>query len=454
MRIWILAALAAGLAALPAAEGPPAPRSVVLVVGDGTGWQQWGLLVAARRAAGEGGKTAFHRLADQGVVGSATTFAAGAITTDSAAGATALASAVKTRNGAVGVDADGNPVPTCLEAAAKRGLWTGVVTNTAVTDATPGAFTAHVKDRRMLAQVAEQQIRDRDLRVILGGGTMHFLPKTKTCAAAGETGRGIADAPSRRGDEADLVAEAKAKGFAVATNRRALLEGPAPDRLLGLFAPFTMPYAIDRDEPEEAEAPTLAEMTARALEVLGKSEKGFFLLVEGGRVDHACHANDAGAALGELRDLDAAIEVLLRERERRKDLLVVVTADHETGGLGVSTGDPEMLATQKRSLEAVAGSVGGARPTLEAARAAVPWLPDGAVALTDPKVDGRGPFLGRHRAPFGDAASAGAGISFSTDGHTATPVPVVAAGPAAERFAGLKDNTEIGQALMDILSGK
>src|SRR5262245_54103973 len=135
MRVPLLVAL---LCLAPLAEEPPAaPKSVVLVIGDGTGWQEWGLLATARRAAGEKGKSAFHRLADSGVVGCATTWAADSLVTDSAAGATALASAVKTRNGAVGVDAEGKRVPTSMEAAAKRGMWTGVVTTTAVTDATP-----------------------------------------------------------------------------------------------------------------------------------------------------------------------------------------------------------------------------------------------------------------------------------------------------------------------------
>ena len=86
-----------------------------------------------------------------------------------------------------------------------------------------------------------------------------------------------------------------------------------------------------------------------------------------------------------------------------------------------------------------------------AARAAAPWIPADAEALSDPGRDGRGPYLGRHRRPFGDAASGGGGVVFATDGHTATPVPVVAAGPGAERFAGLRDNTEIGTALMALV---
>src|SRR5690349_18630264 len=198
------------LPALPEAPAAPAiPKSIVVVIGDGTGWQEWGLLVAARRAAGEKGTSAFHRLAAGGVVGCATTFSADSPVTDSAAGGTAIACGVKTNNGVVGMDAALAPAPTCLEAAAKRGLWTGIVTTTAVTDATPAAFTAHVKNRVLMPQVAKQQVRDHDLRVILGGGTIHFLPRTKTCAAAGEPGRGIGDAPSQRRDDVDLVAEAR-----------------------------------------------------------------------------------------------------------------------------------------------------------------------------------------------------------------------------------------------------
>ena len=461
LPVALTAAVAAFAAARPG-DPPPRPGAVVVVVADGTGWQQWGLLVASRRASGVREKTAFHRLADRGVVGSAVTFAADSLVTDSAAAATAIASGVKTNNGAVGVDASGAEVPTVLEAAARRGWACGIVSTTAVTDATPAAFTAHVPDRRLMAQVAEQQIRRQDLRVLLGGGTQYFVPRTRTCASAGETGRGIADGPSRRGDDLDLVAEAREKGFAVATNRRALLDGPAPERLLGLFAPFELPYAIDRDEAGEAEAPTLAEMTARALEVLDREGRGFLLVVEAGRVDHACHHNDAGAALGEMRELDAALEPILAAAERRRDLLLVVTADHETGGLSLSSPKGEhlgadhlaRLSTQRRSLAAVAAAVGGATAPADAAREAAPWLGQRPVALTDPAQDGRGPFLGKHRRPYGDEASRGGGVVFATDGHTATPVPVVAAGPGADRFAGLLDNTDLGKALLDLVAAR
>jgi alkaline phosphatase len=455
------AALAAATALAACSPGDPAPvrpGAVVVVIGDGTGWQQWGLLVAARRAAGTPGKTALHRIADAGVLGAATTFAWDSLVGDSAATATALASGVKTRNGVVGLDADGKPVPTALEEAVRRGWAGGIVSTTAITDATPAAFTAHVPDRRLMTQVAEQQILRQDLRVILGGGAGYFVAKGSPCSAAGPLGRGIPDGPSQRRDDLDLVAEARAKGFSVVTTRAALLEGPAPERLLGLFAPSTMPYLIDRDAPGEAEAPTLAEMTRRALEVLGKDGRPYFLVVEGARIDHACHQNDAGAALGELRELDLALEVVLAESGRRKDLLVVVTADHETGGLSVASPGGEhlgaerlaRLAAQRGSLEAVARAAAG-KPTAEAARAAVPWLPEAAVALTDPVADGRGPYLGKHRRPFADAAGGAAGVVFATDGHTATPVPVVAAGPGSGRFRGLLDNTEIGRALLDLV---
>ena len=448
--------------ALGAAPASPPPPSVVLVIGDGTGFQQWGLLLAARRAAGESAPSAFERLAAAGTTGFTTTFAADSLVTDSAAGATAWACGVRCRNGGVGVDEAGKAAPTCMEAAGAAGMWTGIVTTTGVTDATTAAFTAHVESRRLMGQVAEQQVAQPALRVILGGGSMFFVPKTSPCSGAGPLGRNIADGPSRRGDGRDLVAEAKARGFTVVTRRADLLAGPAPERLLGLFAPFNLPYVLDRDEADEAEAPTLPEMTARALEVLGKGPKGFFLVVEGGRVDHACHNDDAGAALAELAELDATLDLLLRERGRRKDLLVVLTADHETGGLAVSSPKGEtltgerllLLGTQRRSLDAVAATVGGGIPTEEAAREAVPWLPGKAAPLADPAGDGRGPFLGRHRRPFADAASGAAGVVFATDGHTSTPVPVLAAGPGAERFAGIRGNDEAGRILAEILAGR
>lgn len=472
LPLLLLAAAAAGAAAaaaaraLPAEEpapaGPPSPPSLVLVVGDGTGWQQWGLLLAARRAAGETAPSAFERMAAAGVTGAITTFAADSLVADSAAGATALACGARCGNGGVGVDAEGRPARSLFEEAGERGQWTGAVTTTALPDATPAAFTAHAKSRRLLPAIAAEQSARRDLRVLLGGGTQFFVPRTAACSAAGPLGRGIADGPSRRGDDRDLVKEMRERGFAVATDRASLLAGPAPERLLGLFAPWNLPYAVDRDAPGEAEAPSLPEMTARALEVLAKGPKGFLLLVEAGRVDHACHHNDAGAALAEMAELDATLDLLLRFREGRRDLLLVLTADHETGGLSVSAPRGEMLTpgmlgllrTQRGSLEAAAAEVGGAAPLPEAAREAVPWLPEKPVPLTDPAADGRGPFLGKHRRPYADAASGGAGVVFSTDGHTATPVPILALGPGAERLGGVRGNDEAGRILREILAGR
>jgi alkaline phosphatase len=140
----------------------------------------------------------------------------------------------------------------------------------------------------------------------------------------------------------------------------------------------------------------------------------------------------------------------------------VLTADHETGGLSVSAPKGEMLTaemlgllrTQRRSLEAVAAEVGGGTAAPEAAREAVPWLPEKPAALTDPAADGRGPFLGKSRRPYADAASGGAGVVFSTDGHTATPVPILALGPGAERFGGVRGNDEAGRILRDVLAGR
>jgi alkaline phosphatase len=394
-----------------------------------------------------------------------TTWSRGSLVTDSAAAATALACGRKTANGIVSMSPEGESLPTAMELAARRGMRTGVVTTTAVTDATPAAFTAHVPSRRLMTQVAGQQIAQRNLDVILGGGLQFFVGKGKPCSSAGALGRGIFDGPSARKDDRDLIVEAKKAGFQVVTSREALEKREPSTRLLGLFSSYVLPYRLDRDADDEADAPSLADMTRAALEVLGDSENGFFLVVEAARVDHACHDNDAGAALGELRELDDTMELLLTELEQRDDLLVIFTADHETGGLSLASskhgGDPLTfavggLAKQRGSLESVsyarrrAGKDGD--PPLEDARKAVATLTEDDAARPSDS-DGRHPFLGRSKEAWSDPASRAGSVVFATDGHTATPVPLLAKGPGAERFGGLMGNDYVGRILMQLAKG-
>ncbi len=405
------ATAAASAAAGPAAPAvPEAPRSVILLIGDGMGPQQVGLLMDWAEAA-ERAPTAFERLAASGAMGLLRTGAEGTPLTDSAAGATALATGVEVPNGFIATDARGKAVRTCLEDAQVTGRMTGLVTTTRITHATPAAFAGHVTRRSMEKEIGRQFLESSGVDVLLGGGA-RFID----VAAARE-------------------------GHRVVTSRDALLAAKkSGGRLLGLFADSHLPYAIDRDAAGEEQAPTLAEMTTKALEFLAADPDGFFLMVEGGRIDHGCHLNDVGAALGELREFDAAIAVAEAFRRAHPGTLVVVTADHETGGLALTSGrrpllDRDLLAMarQERSIEAAAP-------------------PAGVRGRVDPNVFGVGrrnfyPEYSWWETSRALATSATYNVSYATQGHSATPVVVVAAGPGAQEFTGVHANEHVGRLL-------
>ena len=231
--------------------------------------------------------------------------------------ATQLATASPSRNGMVGVDADGREQPNLRELAHTLGKATGIVSDTRLTHATPGAFLAHVPYRGAEDTIAEQIVAST-VDVALSGGRRHFH--------AGEGGRD---------DERDLLDEARSAGFdVVATADELTAAGP---RVLGLFSDGGMPNAmVTADQPE---VPTLAAMASAALTRLEDDPDGFLLVVEAGQIDWAAHANDAGWMLAELKRFDEALGVLLSYAEAHNDTLLVVTADHETGGFGIASSD-------------------------------------------------------------------------------------------------------------------
>lgn len=403
-------------------DAQDAPRSVILLIGDGTGPQQLGLLMDWADAAGKG-PTHFERFAAEATLGALRTPAADSALTDSAAAATALACGVATRNGRIAVDPAGRPLPTCLEDARAKGRRTGLVTTTTITHATPASFAAHVGDRGEEGEIALQYVAGGGADVMFGGGARHF--------------------------PAPVLAAASEKGWKVVRDAAEMASlGKDAEKALGLFAPSQVPYAIDRDQPGEVEGvPSLAAMTRKALEILGEEDRGFFLMVEGGRIDHACHGNDAAAALGELREFDEAIGVAEEFRARRSDTLVIVTADHETGGLSITSGMPPAvltdeqflaLARTEKSIEAM--GLGG-RPPRD----------------FDPAVFGVGhqafyPPSYWGFAPTAIERSARHCVTFSTSNHTTTPVLLAARGPGASALGGLHRNTHVGRLLREWMS--
>ena len=329
-------------------------KNVILFVGDGTGIST---ITAGRiwtgqskKLDGESYQLAIDQLPYAALV---KTYTHDAQVADSAPTATALLAGVKTRNQVIGVDqtvpggncaaSKGREVKSLIQMAEDAGLATGIVTTTQVTHATPAAAYAHVADRDWeddvsmdaaskaagCIDIARQLVgfaHGDGPEVVFGGGRAFFTPTTQADPE-------VAGRRGNREDGRDLIAEWKAKHpqGVYAWNHQGFeaMDPRAPGPLLGLFSPGHMAYELDRPRDPGRE-PSLAEMTRKAIEKLSRDRDGFVLLVEGGRIDHANHANNAAKALADLAALDEAVKVAL-ELTNPRDTLIVVTADHSHG---------------------------------------------------------------------------------------------------------------------------
>lgn len=329
-------------------------NNVILMIGDGMGAPQVGLLEEyAQRAKhstynNKGNKTALTKLAVAGQVGLSLTAPYGqygSLVVDSACSATQLATGLAAGSEMIGLDENGNRVQTILEKAKAQGKATGLVSDTRITHATPAAFAAHQPHRSFENKIAEELIESGSVDVLLSGGARHFLPsdiKTDSSAQQLMMDLGATETlykSSKRKDKRNLLIEAKNQyGYNLAFNQQQLdqIEG---NKVLGLFANSAMENGIAYSACKKAancSQPSLREMTLAALDILSKNEKGFFLMVEGGQIDWAGHINDAGWMLHELLKFDEAVNAVYEWVKDRNDTLLVVTADHETGGFGFS----------------------------------------------------------------------------------------------------------------------
>ncbi len=333
------------------ADGPI--KNVIFIIGDGTGLVQ--LTSGQYHLVGEDGLLHVQTMPVTGIV---KTHAASNLITDSAAGATAFSCGIKTDNGKIAQLPDERNCRTILELAERSGLSTGLVSTSGVTHATPASYAAHVPSRRMEAMIAAQYLSS-GADVILGGGLEYFIPSN-------EKG-------SSRDDNRDLVSEFEGLGYAFVQDLGEL-NATNSEKILGLFS--------DSGMPSENRTPTLAEMTSKAIEALSKNDEGFFLMVEGSQIDWGGHGNDTPYVLREVADFDAAIAEALDFAQHDGETLVIVTADHETGGMTLN---------------------GYNRDTHEVE------------------------------------------IAWTTGSHTGVPIPVMAYGPHAIEFTGWLDNTEVGK---------
>lgn len=295
--------------------GALAKRIVILMIGDGMGPGQ--LAAAGHYAHGSAGSLFLESLPVRGEILTASLSGI----TDSAAAATTMATGQQTYNARIGVDRAGQPRETLVEAAHRVGLAAGVVTTASLPHATPGAFTAHHPSRHDYVDIADDQALEVQADVMLGGGLQFYAP--------------AGDGSVR--DDAGLIAPLQAAGYRVATTA-AELAAIAPEagaRVVGLFAPEHLTYVADR--AAETTEPTLTAMTMHAIAQLDTDPDGFFLMVEGARIDMASHGNDALRAITETIAFDDAVRAVSEWAAGRDDVTVIVTADHECGGLEVIT---------------------------------------------------------------------------------------------------------------------
>lgn len=235
----------------------------------------------------------------------------------------------------VGLDADGYPTETMLDIAEKKQIPTGLITDTRVTHATPAGFYANTVDRGNETEIARQLAEDYEIEVIMGGGAAYFLPEnTQVSDDSGFTGLSPnLNCKSKRKDKRNLIKTLTDKGYTVVCTKTELSRlNQNTSKVLGLFAGSEMNATIDRDDENTGE-PSIPLMTSRAIDFLSRDNQPFFLMVECGRIDWESHANDAGAMVKAVDEMDQTLEVCYNLYAKLPDrTLIIFTADHETGG--------------------------------------------------------------------------------------------------------------------------
>jgi alkaline phosphatase len=362
----LLTILFLGLSALPLAIagrtqqlfGQPSeeslPRNLILMIGDGMGLSQISALLYDQT------QTVLEAFP---VIGFQKTHSADNLVTDSAAAATAMATGLKTKNNAIGVDTTEHAAQSILELAKGQGFATGLVVTSSIVHATPASFAAHQRARNLYEQIAVDMAQ-QPTDLMIGGGKQYF--------------------DRRKCDARHLIDEMEERGTAVFDFFRHDLFRVKPDPR----KPFVFFTADNQPLPAFQGRDYLPVSARIATEFLSqRSDKGFFLLIEGSQIDWSCHANQAEPLLQELKDFERTMREVLAFAEKDGNTLVLVTADHETGGLAVMPGS-------------------------------------------------------RLKRPS---------LAFTTNGHTASMVPVFAYGPGADRFRGVFDNTFLYAMMRQVL---
>jgi alkaline phosphatase len=304
------------------------------------------------------------------VTGFSITHSRNSYSTDSAAGSTAMATGEKTDNRFIAMRPDSTILTTILELAKARGLSTGIVCTSSLTDATPAAFVAHVSLRRDYRSIAEQYANGA-ADIFIGGGVDYFT--------------GVNDSLDKTGGSRDITLKLSEAGYDVVYSLENFKKSGSK-RIAGLMSPSDMPLISTGRDPRY-----LADATAKAIEVLSENPKGFILMVEGSEIDDGGHSNNTKMVIEEVLDMDRAVSVAYEYARVDGNTLIVVTADHETGGMSIIGGD-----------------------------------------VAQKEVTG----------------------AFSFTGHSGVMVPVFAYGPGAASFTGVQQNMELFSDFVRLLSLK
>jgi alkaline phosphatase len=423
-------------------------KNVIFLLTDGTGPEAWAAIRWVKGA---------PLAVDTILTGAVRTYGADSIITDSAPGATAYATGHKGSDkgisvGAWNVTIDAArsdltdkyvPLATLLEGAKLTGRAVGLIATSNVQHATPAAFSSHWQDRNNYNELGEQQVY-QGMDVVLSGGSQYLVPK--------EVSGG------KRIDGENLVDVLKANGYTYVTTRDELTS-VSSGRVWGAFAPDAMAFERDRARLAPRE-PSLSEMTAKAIELLSAGEKGkdrgFFLFVEGSKVDWAAHANDPAGEVYDLLAFDDAVRVALDFAKRDGNTLVIVVADHGTGGISVGTKedknysqtDDDSLVVPMRKVKLTGEGIekvlagDSSEPRIRTVIAEECGIEDLSAAELKAIQDAAAA-KGAMSGVVGPILSKRARIGWTTGGHTGVDVFLFAYGPG--RPTGLVQNTEVGR---------
>ncbi|HLO99963.1 MAG TPA: alkaline phosphatase [Fimbriimonas sp.] len=418
------------------------PKNIIFCVADGMAHQTVSITDDYSRVV-LGRNSYLAQLMDQPDVfsGLQATRSLSSIVTDSAAAAATWGSGRRVWNGMLNMYPDKTSLRTLNNIMVEAGVKTGLVTTTTMTHATPSGFSINMFSRDDEHLIAEQHLT-AGVSVLFGGGDRFF-------------------SSAKRKDKRDLYADFEKKGYKVVKTRDDLM-AMSGDKMLGIFSDSHLPFSVDRDNSPELQksVPTLAEMASKAIGLLKGNSKGFVLQIEGGKVDHAGHANDLAGHIYDQIAFEEAVKVAIDFAREDKNTLVIVTADHATGGPSLngagneyfdSTRGIASLAGHKSTYSPILAKI-GLKPTPDKVKEVVDAMlgvglkPAEAQILAD-AIGGKSPFaaLDFHKgipSAMGLVMANYTKVGWTSLNHTSEHVLVTAYGPGSEQVRGLTQNYE------------